>query len=163
MEIILKKEVENLGYAHEIVKVKHGYARNYLIPQGLAILATPSAKKEVAEIIRQKAHKQAKLINDAETLAKALESATVRIAVKANEEGKIFGSVTNATVAEALLEQYKYEVDRKIILVPDNHIKNLGEYEVKVKLFKDIAPALKVIITAETAEVKNAEDTDNAN
>jgi len=152
MEIILKKDVDNLGFAHEIVKVKHGYARNYLIPQGLAILATPSAKKEVAEIIRQKAHKQAKLINDAETLAKALENITVKIAVKANEEGKIFGSVTNITIAEALLEQYKYEVDRKLIIVPDNHIKNLGEYEVKVKLFKDIISVLKVEITAETVE-----------
>jgi large subunit ribosomal protein L9 len=152
MEIILKKDVDNLGFTHEIVKVKHGYARNYLIPQGLAILATPSARKEVAEIIRQKAHKQAKLTNDAETLAKALENVTVKIVVKANEDGKIFGSVTNITIAEALFEQYKYEIDRKLIIVPDNHIKNLGDYEVKVKLFKDIIPTLKVAITAENAE-----------
>ena len=152
MEIILKKDVENLGYAREIVKVKHGYARNYLIPQGFAILATPSAKKELAEIIRQKAHKQAKLINDAETLAKALENVTVKIAVKANEDGKIFGSVTNATIAEALQAQYKYEVDKKLIVVPDSHIKNLGNYEVKVKLFKDVVSTMKVEITAETAE-----------
>jgi len=152
MEIILKKDVDNLGFTHETVKVKHGYARNYLIPQGLAILATPSAKKEVAEIIRQKAHKQAKLINDAETLAKALENVTVKIAVKANEDGKIFGSVTNITIAEALLEQYKYEVDRKLIIVPDNHIKNLGDYDVKVKLFKDVMPVLKVEVKAETSE-----------
>jgi large subunit ribosomal protein L9 len=151
MEIILKKDVENLGYTHDIVKVKHGYARNYLIPQGFAILATPSARKELAEIIRQKAHKQAKLINDAETLAKALEHVTVKIAVKANEDGKIFGSVTNATIAEALTEQYKYEVDRKLIIVPDNHIKTLGDYEVKVKLFKDVVPAIKVEVTAENA------------
>jgi len=152
MEIILKKEVENLGYAHEIVKVKNGYARNYLIPQGFAILATPSAKKELAEIIRQKAHKQAKLMNDAETLAKALENVTVKIAVKANEDGKIFGSVTNATIAEALQEQYKYEIDKKIIVVPDSHIKNLGDYEVKVKLFKDVVSMMKVEVTAEKSE-----------
>jgi large subunit ribosomal protein L9 len=152
MEIILKKDVDNLGFTHEIVKVKHGYARNYLIPQGLSILATPSAKKEVAEILRQKAHKQTKLINDAETLAKAIENATVKISIKANEDGKIFGSVTNITIAEALLEQYKYEVDRKLIIIPDNNIKNLGDYEVKVKLFKDIVPVLKVEVRSETAE-----------
>ena len=154
MEIILKKDVDNLGFTHDIVKVKHGYARNYLIPQGLAILATPSARKEVAEIIRQKAHKQAKLINDAETLAKALENVTIKIVVKANEDGKIFGSVTNITIAEALLEQYKYEVDRKLIIIPDNHIKNLGNYEVKVKLFKDVIPTLKVEVTAENSETE---------
>jgi large subunit ribosomal protein L9 len=152
MEIILKKDVDNLGYTHDIVKVKHGYARNYLIPQGFAILATPSAKKELAEIIRQQSYKQAKLTKDAETLAKALENVIIKIAVKANEDGKIFGSVTNATISEALTAQYGYEIDRKLIIVPDNHIKNLGDYEVKVKLFKDVASMMKVEITAEAAE-----------
>lgn len=152
MEIILKKDVENLGYAHDIVKVKHGYARNYLIPQGFAILATPSAKKEVAEIMKQKAHKLAKLVKDAETLAQALEKATVKISVKANEDGKIFGSVTGAMIVESLEKQYGYEIDRKKVVIPDDHIKNLGEYEVKVKLHKDIEAPLKIEVSAESAE-----------
>lgn len=149
MEIILKKDVENLGYTHDIVKVKHGYARNYLIPQGFAVLATPSARKEVAEVIKQKAHKMAKLVKDAETLAKALENATVKMTVKANEDGKIFGSVTSAMIVEALEKQYGYEIDRKKVVVPDDHIKTIGNYEVKVKLHKDVEPSMKVEVTAE--------------
>ncbi|MDR0364017.1 MAG: 50S ribosomal protein L9 [Bacteroidales bacterium] len=150
MEIILKKDVENLGYTHDIVKVKHGYARNYLIPQGFAVLATPSAKKEVAEILKQKAHKLAKLVKDAETLAQALENVTVKITVKANEEGKIFGSVTGPMIVEALGKQYGYEIDPKKVITPDNHIKALGSYEIKVKLHKEIEPVVKVEVTSET-------------
>ena len=102
MEIILKKDVANLGHADDIVKVKTGYAVNYLIPQGFAILATPSAKKVHAENIRQRAHKEAKLRADAEALAAKLAEMTVKVSAKVSESGKIYGSVTTIQIAEAL-------------------------------------------------------------
>lgn len=147
MEIILKKDVANLGNADDIVKVKAGYAVNYLIPQGYAILATKSAKKVLAENIRQRAHKEAKLRSDAEALAAKLAEASVKIAVKVSESGKIYGSVTAAQVAEALAAA-GIEVDRKDITVASD-IKETGTYEASVKCYKDIKGTVKVEVVAE--------------
>ncbi len=146
MEIILKKDVANLGYADEIVKVKTGYAVNYLIPQGYAIMATPSAKKVLAENLRQKAHKEAKLVADAEALAAKLAETPVQVAVKVSESGKTYGSVTTAQVAEALAAA-GVEVDKKDISLEP--VKELGEYEVSVKCYKGIKASVKLTAVAE--------------
>ena len=146
MEIILKKDVANLGYADEIVNVKTGYAVNYLIPQGYAILATPSAKKILAENIRQRAHKEAKYVADAEALAAKLAETPVQIAVKVSESGKIYGSVTTAQIEEAL-KAAGVEVDKKNITLGE--IKTVGEYEGTVKCYKAVKAALNVEVVAE--------------
>lgn len=112
MEIILKQDVQKLGFKDDLVTVKPGYGRNYLIPQGMAVLATPSAKKVLAENLRQRAHKEAKLIADANTIAEALKALEIKIAVKAGGE-KLFGSVTNADIAAAL-ESNGQSIDKKI-------------------------------------------------
>lgn len=147
MEIILKKDVANLGNADDIVKVKAGYAVNYLIPQGYAILATESAKKVLAENIRQRAHKEAKLRADAEALAAKLAAASVKIAVKVSESGRIYGSVTAAQVSEALAAA-GIEVDKKDVTVASD-IKEPGTYEASVKCYKDIKGTVKVEVVAE--------------
>lgn len=147
MEIILKKDVANLGNADDIVKVKAGYAVNYLIPQGYAILATDSAKKVLAENIRQRAHKEAKLRADAEALAAKLAAASVKIAVKVSESGRIYGSVTAAQVSEALAAA-GIEVDKKDVTVASD-IKEPGTYEASVKCYKDIKGTVKVEVVAE--------------
>lgn len=146
MEIILKKDVANLGYADEIVNVKTGYAVNYLIPQGYAILATPSAKKILAENIRQRAHKEAKYVADAEALAAKLAETPVQIAVKVSESGKIYGSVTTAQIEEAL-KAAGVEVDKKNITLGE--IKTVGEYEGTVKCYKAVKATVKVTVEAE--------------
>ncbi len=146
MEIILKKDVANLGYADDIVTVRTGYAVNYLIPQGYAILATPSAKKQHAETLRQRAHKVAKFTADAESLAAKLNETTLTIAVKVSETGTIYGSVGAAQVAEALAAA-GIEVDKKNVQV--ENIKALGEYEAKVKCFKDISGTVKFTVVSD--------------
>ena len=146
MEIILKKDVANLGHADDIVNVKTGYAVNYLIPQGFAIMATPSAKKVHAENLRQRAHKIAKFVGDAEALAAKLAETTVKVAVKVSESGKIYGSVTTAQLAEAL-EAVGFEIDKKDITV--EAAKELGTYEAVVKCYRDIKGTFKYEIVAE--------------
>ena len=146
MELILKKAVAKLGEADEIVKVKDGYAINYLIPQGYAIMATESAKKVLAENIRQRAHKEAKLRADAEALAAKLNEILVKVAVKVSESGKIFGSVTTAQIAEAIVA-LGFEVDKKDITF--DAPKELGVFEAAVKCYKDIKAAVKVEVVAE--------------
>ena len=146
MEIILKKDVANLGHADDIVNVKTGYAVNYLIPQGFAIMATASAKKVHAENLRQRAHKIAKFVGDAEALAAKLAETTVQVAVKVSESGKIYGSVTAAQLAEALAA-VGIEVDKKDITV--EAAKELGVYEATVKCYKDIKGTFKYEIVAE--------------
>ncbi len=146
MEIILKKDVANLGNADEIVNVKTGYAVNYLIPQGYAILATASAKKVLAETIRQRAHKEAKLIADAEALAAKLSEVTVQVSAKVSEAGKLFGAVTAAQVAEALAAK-GIEVDKKNITL--EAVKELGTYEASVKCYKSVKGSVKVEVVAE--------------
>ena len=136
----------NLGHADDIVNVKTGYAVNYLIPQGFAIMATPSAKKVHAENLRQRAHKIAKFIGDAEALAAKLAETTVKVAVKVSESGKIYGSVTTAQLSEALAA-VGIEVDKKDITV--EAAKELGTYEATVKCYKDINGTFKYEIVAE--------------
>ena len=155
MEIILTKDVQNLGYKNDIVTVKTGYAVNYLIPQGFAILATPSAKKVLAENIRQQAHKEAKLVADATAAAEKLSAVAVEIAAKVGEKGKIYGSVTAAQIAEALAAK-GYEVDKKDVTVPS--IKELGNYEAKVRCYKSIAATVQVAVVAEGKKEEAAEE-----
>ena len=146
MEVILIKDVENLGYANDIVNVRPGYANNYLIPQGFAKAATASAKKVLAENLRQRAHKIAKFVADAEALAAKLAETTVKVAAKVSESGKIYGSVTTAQLAEALVAA-GVEVDKKDITV--EAAKELGVYEATVKCYKDIKGTFKYEIVAE--------------
>lgn len=144
MEVILIKDVENLGYANDIVEVRPGYANNYLIPQGYAKRATESARKVLAENLKQRAHKEAKLVSDAEAQAAKLSAAALVISAKA-EEGRIFGSVTSADIASAL-EAKGITVDRKAISV--DAIKTVGAYEATVKIYKDIKATVKFDVVA---------------
>ena len=146
MKIILKKEVANLGEVLDVVEVKAGYAQNYLIPQGFAIAATSSALKMREETIRQRAHKEAKLVADAEALAAKVAATPVKVTVKVSESGKIYGSVTSAQVAEAL-QAAGVEVDKKNITLPE--IKAVGEYEAVVKCYKAVKATLTVEVVAE--------------
>ena len=144
MEIILIKDVENLGYANDIVNVRPGYANNYLIPQGFAKAATASAKKVLAENLRQRAHKDAKILADAQALAATLENLNLTFAVKA-EEGRIFGAITSADVAEALAAK-GVEVDKKNITVEG--IKTVGEYKAAVKLHREVKAEITLSVVA---------------
>lgn len=137
MEIILKQDVENLGHRDEIVNVKPGYGRNYLIPQGYAILATETAKKIHAENMKQRAHKEAKLREEAEALAAKMEGLELTIATKTSSTGKIFGSINTIMLAEALAAK-GFEIDRKNILLKDKSIKEVGKYNAAVRLYKNI-------------------------
>ena len=148
MEILLKKEVANLGFADEIVKVKAGYAMNYLIPQGYAVVATESVKKQHAETLRQRAHKEAKLVADAEALAATLSAQTVDVKVKVSESGKLYGSVTTMELAEALAAK-GVNVDKKDITILAAEVKEVGEYEASVKLYKGIKGNFKFNVVAE--------------
>ena len=148
MEIILKKDVANLGHADDIVNVKNGYAVNYLIPQGYAILAPPSSKKILAENIRQRAHKEAKLRADAEALAAKLADMTVKVTAKVSETGKIYGSVTTIQIAEALAAA-GVEVDKKDITILSDSVKEAGIYDASVKCYKEIKGNFKFEVVAE--------------
>ena len=149
MEIILKQDVPHLGHKDDVVVVKNGYATNYLIPQGFAIMATPSAKKVHAENLRQRAHKEAKLRADAEALAAKLNGVQVTVATKVSASGKIFGSVNNIQVAEALAAQ-GFEMDRRnITIVGEDKLQEVGLYEAVVKCYKDIKATIKVEVVAE--------------
>lgn len=146
MQVILKEDVNNLGYKGDIVDVKPGYARNFLIPTGQAIIASPAAKKMLAEELKQRAHKLAQIKADAEAAAKALEGVTLSIATKVSATGTIFGSVSNIQIAEAL-EKLGHKVDRKIIVVKD--VKEIGNYVATVKLHKEVAVEIPFEVVAE--------------
>ena len=148
MEIILKKDLKGLGYKNDIVKVKNGYGRNFLIPQGVAVLATGSNKKMQAEEIKQSSFKEQKLRSEATTLAVKFADVTVKVGAKAGESGKIFGSVTNIQLAEAL-KKAGIDVERKNIEMNEDAIKNLGTYSAKVRLFKDISATINFEVIAE--------------
>jgi large subunit ribosomal protein L9 len=136
MEVILKDDVKGVGYKNDIVVVKPGFGRNYLIPQGLAVMATPSARKVVAENVRQVAHKAEKIQNDAQDLANRIGETVLEIPAKAGETGKIFGAVTSLQVSEAL-KAHGYDVDRKRIDF-DQEVKSLGEYTATLNLHKEV-------------------------
>lgn len=146
MKIILTQDVKNLGHKDDVVEVKDGYGRNYLIPKGMAKLATEGALKMLAEDIRQRAFKIEKLRKDAEAMAAKLNGITVTVKTKAGASGKIFGSVTGLQIANALKDQ-GYDVDRRKIAVDD--IKNLGTYSADLNLFKDISAAITVEVVTE--------------
>ena len=148
MEIILKKDHKGLGYKNDIVKVKNGYGRNFLIPQGIAVLATDSNKKMQAEEIKQSSFKEQKLRTEATANAEKLATVTVKVGAKAGESGKIFGSVTNIQIAEAL-KKAGYDIERKNIELNEEHIKTLGTYSAKVRLFKEISANVNFEVVAE--------------
>lgn len=137
MEIILLQDIQNLGSKDDIVKVKDGYGRNYLIPQKMAIVANESTKKVLAENIRQRAHKEAKLKEAALALAAQLEGKAVVIGAKTSSSGKIFGSVNTIQLAEAI-NKLGFEIDRKQIRIAEDSIKEVGQYTAKIKLHKEV-------------------------
>ena len=145
MNIILKTDITGLGYKNDTITVKPGYGRNYLIPQGFAVMATDSNKKIVAENIRQAAHKAEKVKTEAQTIADGIGDMTLTIRAKAGESGKIFGRVTNTQVADALREK-GFDIDRKKITVDD--VKTLGTYEASLDLHKDVKHKLKFEVVA---------------
>jgi large subunit ribosomal protein L9 len=149
MEVILKQDVMNLGFTNEKVNVKPGYARNYLIPQGIAVPATEANKKVLAENLKQKAHKEAKIKKSAEQLSESLKNVTVKIGAKAAESGKIYGSVNAIQIAQALKEQFDFEVDRKKIHVDHEHIKEVGTYKARVILHKEVTVEITLEVVAE--------------
>ena len=149
MEIILKQDINNLGYKDDIVTVKSGYARNFLIPQGFAILATERNRKILAEEMRQRAHKEEKSKNEAIDKAKALEGLKLRIPAKAAATGKIFGSVNNIMIANAIKEACNLDVDRKQIVLIEDSVNEVGEYKAKVKLHKEVQVEVDFEVYAE--------------
>ncbi|MFH0893840.1 MAG: 50S ribosomal protein L9 [Bacteroidota bacterium] len=149
MQIILKQDVPNLGFKDDILTVKNGYAQNFLIPKGFAILATETNLKIQAENLKQKAHKEAKIRKEAEGLAESLKNISVKVGAKASSTGKIFGSVTNIQLAEAIKNQHNFDLDRKKILMKDEHIKELGTYTATVRLHKEVTVAVTFEVVAE--------------
>lgn len=147
MEVILKQDVQGLGYKNDIVKVRAGYGRNYLIPNGQAIIANESNKKVVNENVRQAAHKAAKLKQDAEALAAKIGELTLEIGTKAGESGKIFGAITALQIADAL-KQKGFDVERKNVNMRENP-KQLGTYNVVLDLHKEVKHEIKVKVVAE--------------
>ncbi|MCX6291342.1 MAG: 50S ribosomal protein L9 [Bacteroidetes bacterium] len=148
MEVILKQDLDNLGYADEVVKVRAGYARNFLIPRGLAAIANETNKKILAETVKQRAHKAQKLKGDAESVAKQLESMTLKIGAKVGESGKIYGSVNALQIADALAK-HGVNVERKKIHLDEDHIKALGNYTATVNLHKDVKVKVNFEVIAE--------------
>tara|TARA_A100001011_G_C13768476_1_gene618173 strand:- start:97 stop:549 length:453 start_codon:yes stop_codon:yes gene_type:complete len=138
MQIILKENVENLGFKDDLVKVKNGYGRNFLIPQGKAILATTSAKKVLAENLKQKAFKEKKIIDDANALGEKLMAINIKISSKVGSGDKLFGSVTAADLVKAF-EGNGHEIDKNAIAIPGKTIKRLGSYEAKIRLHREVA------------------------
>ncbi|TAL57414.1 MAG: 50S ribosomal protein L9 [Bacteroidetes bacterium] len=149
MQVILKEDVKNLGSKHELVKVRPGYARNFLFPNGFAVEATEGRRKEVAEIAKQRAHKEEKLRKEAEKIADFLKNIILKVGAKAGEKGKIFGSVTSIQISEAI-KKSGYDVDRKNISIDnEDNIKTLGTYTAKVKLHKEVTVAVNFEVVAE--------------
>ena len=146
MEIILKEDVVNLGYKNDIVTVKSGYGRNYLNPTGKAVIASPAAKKMLAEELKQRAHKLEKIKKDAEALAEQLKEVSLTIATKVSATGTIFGSVSNIQIAEELAK-LGHNIDRKIIVVKG--VKEVGNYTATVKLHKEVAVEIPFAVVAE--------------
>lgn len=149
MEIILKEDIVYLGYKNDIVTVKSGYGRNYLIPTGKAVIASPAAKKMLAEELKQRAHKLEKIKKDAEELAAKLEGVSLKIATKVSSTGTIFGSVGNIQIAEELAK-LGHNIDRKIIVVKDV-VKEVGNYKAIVKLHKEVSVEIPFEVVAEEA------------
>jgi large subunit ribosomal protein L9 len=148
MEVILTQDSKNLGFKDDIVKVKNGYGRNYLIPKGLATLATASNKKSLAEILKQRAFKEDKIKKEAETISEALKTTTIKVGAKAGENGKIFGAVTTLQLAEALKKK-GYNIDRRQITLEEEHIKTVGTYIANLNLHKEVRVKINFEVVAE--------------
>ncbi len=146
MQVILVQDVANLGYKNDIVKVKDGYGRNYLIPNKLAIIANESNVKQLNENLKQQAKKMAQQLADAQALAEKLAATVINVAVKANEDGKIFGTVTTAQIADALAAQ-GFDIDRKIITIEP--VKELGEAIATARLHREVKAEIKLNVVAE--------------
>ena len=147
MEVILKKDAQPLGFKDDIVSVKNGYGRNFLIPQGVAILATESARKMHAETIKQRSKKDAKLQAEAEAVSTKLQALTLKVVAKAGESGKIFGSINNIQIAEAIKEA-GIEIERRAIKVIGGNPKELGSFEADVKLHRLVSTTIKFDVVA---------------
>jgi large subunit ribosomal protein L9 len=148
MELILKKDVENLGFADDIVNVKNGYGRNYLIPRGHAVLATPSTKKVLAETLKQRSYKENQIVEDAKQEAEKLNDLEIKITAKTGEGDKLFGSVTNANLAEAL-EKEGITMEKKFITIAGGIIKRTGKYDAKIRFHREVVTDLSFDVVAE--------------
>jgi large subunit ribosomal protein L9 len=148
MQVILKKDIDKLGYKDEVVKVKDGYARNYLLPRDLALIATDSTKKILAENLKQRAHKETKIKDEALAIAAKLKDVSIKVGAKAGENGKIFGSVNTIQVADAL-KKLGFDFERKNILIKNEPIKVLGSYEAVIKIHKEISETIKFDVVEE--------------
>ncbi|MBQ3673950.1 MAG: 50S ribosomal protein L9 [Paludibacteraceae bacterium] len=147
MEVILIQDLANLGFKNDIVKVRDGYGRNYLLPQKIAIIANEANRKQLAENLKQQAHKAAKLLADAEALAAKLAETVIEVKAKANEDGKIFGTVTTTDIANALAAQ-EIAIDKKVITLVEP-IKQLGEYTAQARLHREVKADIKLNVVAE--------------
>ena len=148
MELILKEDVQNLGFKDEIVNVKNGYGRNFLIPQGKAIIATESARKVLAENLKQRAFKEKSIIDEANKIAKKIKSLDVKISSKVGSGDKLFGSVTNSDLAIAISKKGS-EIEKKFISLPGRNIKRLGKYTAKIRLHRQVSFEFPFEIIAE--------------
>ena len=148
MEVILNEDVANLGYKDDIVHVKDGYGRNFLIPQGKAVIASESARKVLAEVLKQRAHKIAKIKEEAEALAEKMKGVSLTIGAKTSSTGTIFGSVTNIQIAEELAK-LGFEVDRKIIRIKEDAVKEIGSYNATVRLHKEVSVEIPFEVVSE--------------
>ncbi|GAB2772606.1 50S ribosomal protein L9 [Salinimicrobium soli] len=148
MELILRKDVENLGFKDDLVTVKPGYGRNFLIPQGFAVLATPSAKKVLEETIKQRSYKEQKQIEEAKAQAAKLNDLEIKLTAKAGAGDKIYGSVTNADLADALAKE-GVEIDKKYISIAGGNIKRLGQYEATLRFHREVVSTFNFDVVAE--------------
>jgi large subunit ribosomal protein L9 len=148
MDVILKKTVDKLGFKDEMVTVKPGYGRNFLIPQGYAVLATASAKKGHAEMLKQRAHKESKMLAEAEALAAKINGLSLTITTKAGENGKIFGSINTIQVSEALKTE-GFDIDRKALKIKEEMIKEVGTYDVDANIAKGVIASFKIEVVGE--------------
>ena len=148
MELILKQDVANLGFQDDVVTVKNGYGRNFLIPKGYAILATTSAKKVLKETLKQRAFKEEKIVKEAQAIADAIKALEIKIPAKVGAGDKLFGSVSNADVAEAIAKAGN-EIEKKYITVSGGLVKRLGKYNAKVRLHRAVIVELPFEVTAE--------------
>lgn len=148
MELILKKDVEKLGFTDDIVNVKNGYGRNYLIPRGYAIMSTPSTRKQLEEKLKQQAYKERKNVDEAKAKASDLESLELKMTAKAGKTGKMFGSISAADLSEALAKQ-EIDIDKKYISILGGNIKRLGQYEAKLRFHREVISTLTFDVVAE--------------
>ena len=148
MDIILLKDIDKVGEQYDVVKVKNGYGRNYLIPQGAALIANDTNMRRLADLRKREAAKEAKMVGVYQDIANKLSGKVLKIGAKAGTSGKIFGSVTNIQIAAALKEQFDVEVKRKKIELP-KEVKNLGEYKVNLNLHPEVKPVLDIEVVAD--------------